>query len=118
MNPITKWYKISKNPQGETTSISFNHYEDGWNQDSEFPPPFSPKFINQVAWSKDEWTKQYAYMNENNQIIKIDEVLINNGIKIIEREDEVDEIRLMDIEELEKHCKQVNGKFFKNSKTQ
>lgn len=71
MKPITKWYKLSKNQKGEVASTSFNHYEDGWRMFAEYPFPFNPKFTNQVAWSKDEWIKIYAYMNENNQIIKI-----------------------------------------------
>ena len=69
MKPITKWYKATLNPEGETVSISFNHYEDGWNKEAEFPPPFNSKFTNQVAWNKDSWIKEYAYMNENNKII-------------------------------------------------
>lgn len=70
MKKITKWYKLAVNEEGIVTSMSFNHYEDGWVLDT-YPQPFDNSFSNQVAWKKDKWIKQFAYMDEHNKILEI-----------------------------------------------
>lgn len=65
---ITKWYKVTKDKNGEL-NIVFNHISDGWEK-SDYPIAFKKEYINQLSWKNENWSKQFKYMNENNQVVK------------------------------------------------
>ena len=73
MQKVTLWYKILKDKEGNVTGTSFNHLEDGWSS-KEFPAPKLETFTNQVAWEKEEWHREYKYMNEKLVVVS-DEAL-------------------------------------------
>ena len=56
--PITLWYRRLK--RGKRTYSSYNHYEKG-HVKTDKP---KPKFPEQRGWLKDEWKKEYAYMED------------------------------------------------------
>jgi len=60
IKPITKWYRIVKDKEGNITSKSFNHFEHGHVQGN-YPQPFKPEYSNQVAWQKETWEKVHGY---------------------------------------------------------
>lgn len=73
MKKITKWYKKIENDKGEIKYV-FNHISDGWEK-SDFPNAYKDKYgndyPNQLSWSKEIWSKQFKYINEDYQIVDI-----------------------------------------------
>ena len=61
LKPITKWYKLKKDNDGNVISKSFNHYEEG-HVDGNYPLPFKKEYSNQVAWKNDDWEKVHSTM--------------------------------------------------------
>ena len=65
---ITKWYRIKKDEEGNIIGKSFNHYSEGW-VEGMYPQPFDQSFTNQVAWQKEDWTKEYTYITTEKRIV-------------------------------------------------
>ncbi len=70
MKKVTIWSKINRAENGKILSIKFNHIEDGWIE-SDYPKPLSDKFINQKAWSKNEWHCKYGIMDREYRVTTI-----------------------------------------------
>jgi len=64
MKKVTLWYKITRNGKGDVMSTPFNHLDDGWKEEIH-PLPKSKSYTNQVAWGREEWLKQWAYLTDD-----------------------------------------------------
>lgn len=62
MKPVTLWNKFDH----DTKSYQFNHLEDG-HSDREAP---HAKFPAQTGWTGSKWTKEHAYLNLDNKVVR------------------------------------------------
>lgn len=65
LKKITKWSTVDKNGK-----IKFNHAEDGWIIGDK-PQPIKPEFVLQYRWEKENWKREYAYLDENNKVVPV-----------------------------------------------
>ncbi len=65
MTPITLWSRQTKAKDG-TLGWDFNHIEDG-HCPNDTPTPKHPFHVN--VW-KGMWQKEFAHLNEKNEVVK------------------------------------------------
>lgn len=63
MNKVTLWSVLSKDGTSK-----HNHIQDGW-VEGDKPKQFKDEFVNQSAWKKIDWEREYAFISDDNKII-------------------------------------------------
>lgn len=64
MKPITIWSTVSKDGK-----IKHNHIQDGHVQ-GDYPEPLYSQFTNQKAWKNIRWKSEFAYLTDDNKVVR------------------------------------------------
>ena len=69
MKKVTIWEKFYEPSKDSPAHYKFNHLGEDWCQVDK--PRNANKSVDS-GWSKSQWRKSFAYMNESNQVLRVE----------------------------------------------